>query len=615
MWMYSEDSTRIHPEDVSEDILEKWLMGITSNKDNPRGSRRVIPFDHWRQPEQALIDMYSMPNGVQEQDVEEGVSGGESGECRSDAEEDEESNKSTKDEEVDSPPHRERRSKHAHDPVSTPDLVTAPTGQSSKRPRTSSPVLIEKAPKQPKVVLPPAAKAPKATSSKLPKALPRIKVTIPTISGAATSGTSSLQYQDEEMEDAVTSNPAPPNVINLPDDDEDVALRPRKNKKATASKASQQGPTTTPTVYQSEDAGGASVTFDVPFSSELPAPSTLLVIPSVVPSHASEVQAATPGPSALFFTSYLISDNQSELAAEAIRQANVMMERMKTAHENSQAAYDASAALRSNVQKSCTLISRFAELEEKQRQLNLNLELAQQNLKKSQDEATEKMKLALEKKDSDLTAAQKEAQDKTTLADQKLASVETLEGEVTKLKSCLNESNREVTRLKKDKITLNEKLEFAVHKRNDTEAYLRTLAKKLYLMLEEFCQDFDEETGKVETGLDPIASPVCDETAMNMLRLESRVASITSYLARLKEAVSQEWKKSSALCGADVALSLVRIHCKEACEDKMAAIKVANTKKHDFQSFMETFIAAATRIADGIDLDEFVEPASPPPAE
>ena len=54
MWMYSglEDSTRIHPEDDREDILEKWLMGITSNKDNPRGSRRVIPFDHSRQPEQ-----------------------------------------------------------------------------------------------------------------------------------------------------------------------------------------------------------------------------------------------------------------------------------------------------------------------------------------------------------------------------------------------------------------------------------------------------------------------------------------------------------------------------------------------------------------------------------
>ncbi len=52
------------------------------------------------------------------------------------------------------------------------------------------------------------------------------------------------------------------------------------------------------------------------------------------------------------------------------------------------------------------------------------------------------------------------------------------------MKSCLNESNREVSRLKKDKIVLDEKLEFAVHKRNDTEAYLGTLAKKLYLMLE-----------------------------------------------------------------------------------------------------------------------------------
>ena len=127
--------------------------------------------------------MYSMPNGVQEQDVEEGASGGESGEGHSDAEEDEESDESNDDEEVDSPPRRERRSKHAHDPASAPGLVAAPTGQSSKHPKTSSPTPIKKAPKQPKVVPPPAPKAPKATSSKLPKALPRIKVTVPTISG------------------------------------------------------------------------------------------------------------------------------------------------------------------------------------------------------------------------------------------------------------------------------------------------------------------------------------------------------------------------------------------------------------------------------------------------
>ena len=93
------------------------------------------------------------------------------------------------------------------------------------------------------------------------------------------------------------------------------------------------------------------------------------------------------------------------------------------------------------------------------------------------------MKLALDKKDSDLAAAQKAAQDKTALAEKKLASVGTLEGEVTRLTSCLNEANREVTSLKKDKVVLNEKLESAIRKRNDTEAYLRTLAKKLYLVL------------------------------------------------------------------------------------------------------------------------------------
>ena len=161
----------------------------------------------------------------------------------------------------------------------------------------------------------------------------------------------------------------------------------------------------------------------------------------------------------------------------------------------------------------------------------------------------------------------------------------------------------------------------------------------------EFCQNFEEETGRIEPGLDPINSPVKDETAMNLLRPESRIDSAVDYLARLKVAMSridpalwpeavlqndiespmtrlneipdrvQEWKKSAARCGADVALSLVRVHCKEVRQDKLAAIKVANTQKHDFRTFMETFIAAATRIADGVDLDEFVEPASPPPAE
>ena len=162
------------------------------------------------------------------------------------------------------------------------------------------------------------------------------------------------------------------------------------------------------------------------------------------------------------------------------------------------------------------------------------------------------------------------------------------------------------------------------------------------IVLAEFCQNFEEETSRLEPNLEPVNSPVNDEVAMNAFRLESRVAAVVDYLARLKVATSridttlwpgetlqndleslmarlnsvpgrgQEWKKSSARCGADVALCLARVHCKDVREDKLVALRVANTKKHDFRSFMETFIAAANRIADGIDLDEFVAPSSPP---
>ena len=54
----------------------------------------------------------------------------------------------------------------------------------------------------------------------------------------------------------------------------------------------------------------------------------------------------------------------------------------------------------------------------------------------------------------------------------------------------------------------------------------------------EFCQNFEEETGRIEPGLDPINSPVKDETAMNLLRLESRIDGAVDYLALLKVAMS-----------------------------------------------------------------------------
>ena len=63
----------------------------------------------------------------------------------------------------------------------------------------------------------------------------------------------------------------------------------------------------------------------------------------------------------------------------------------------------------------------------------------------------------------------------------------------------------------------------------------------------EFCQNF-EETGWIEPGLDPINSPVKDETAMNLLRLESRIDGVVDYLARLK--VPTSWIDTALWLGA-----------------------------------------------------------------
>ena len=94
------------------------------------------------------------------------------------------------------------------------------------------------------------------------------------------------------------------------------------------------------------------------------------------------------------------------------------------------------------------------------------------------------MNQALAQKDLDLAAAQKAAEEKTALADQKLASVGKLEEENAKLKTALDEANKEATRLKKDKRALTDKVEDIARKRDDLENYLGGLAKKLFVMLE-----------------------------------------------------------------------------------------------------------------------------------
>ena len=119
-----------------------------------------------------------MPNGAQEPTEEEEGSGGESQEeWESDSDEGEEDagsdeEEEEEEEEVVEPPRTERRSKLAHDPAVERGKGVMPAGQSTKRPRTTSPALTEKASKQPR-----------AAPTKPAKALPKMRMEIPTVSG------------------------------------------------------------------------------------------------------------------------------------------------------------------------------------------------------------------------------------------------------------------------------------------------------------------------------------------------------------------------------------------------------------------------------------------------
>ena len=83
--------------------------------------------------------------------------------------------------------------------------------------------------------------------------------------------------------------------------------------------------------------------------------------------------------------------------------------------------------------------------------------------------------------------------------------------------------------------------------------------------------------------------------------LESVITRLNKVPTRVKA-----WKKSN------VALSLVRVHCKNMDEEKLKNLRVVNKKNLKFEDFMETSAETATRIDDGIDLATFVDPASPP---
>ena len=118
--------------------------------------------------------------------------------------------------------------------------------------------------------------------------------------------------------------------MSLPDDEDEAPLRVRRNRKASASKTPQSTPAPEAVARDDGEPSRASVTFAIPLTSVRPSTSTA-------------------DPPSLFATHH-VPEDQVDAAKEAVRQAGIMMEQVKVVRDASQAAYDASSALQSNVQ-------------------------------------------------------------------------------------------------------------------------------------------------------------------------------------------------------------------------------------------------------------------------
>ncbi|KAI5021535.1 hypothetical protein ZWY2020_058265 [Hordeum vulgare] len=168
MWHYSghEDSTRLHPEEVSQEIVAQWFKGITGACDYPLGSTRVLPFSAENKIRNLeWTNMHTpMPNGDQ-LDVGGESKGGSADNDYAEDSEGSEDDSEESEEEIQPPPRPESQSKHRHDPTATPSKILVSSTRNMKHDRAATTESVEKAAKQPK------PDAPKPW-----KALPRMRI-------------------------------------------------------------------------------------------------------------------------------------------------------------------------------------------------------------------------------------------------------------------------------------------------------------------------------------------------------------------------------------------------------------------------------------------------------
>ncbi|KAI4977961.1 hypothetical protein ZWY2020_014515 [Hordeum vulgare] len=189
MWHYTgpEDSAGTNVECVTGEMVESWVLNITGACENPRGARRVKPFRADNpSPNEAWTNWFSPVSNENPAEEEEAAS------------------------------------------TAPPVAPVVPSARSTKRTRDS----VAEPAGQP-------SKAAKPSGSKPRKALPRMRVTVPVTSTAATSATSPPRQGDDpmDMDNVVTSQPE---VIPVEEDDQE---RP---KQATVPVLEAVPPVTTP---------------------------------------------------------------------------------------------------------------------------------------------------------------------------------------------------------------------------------------------------------------------------------------------------------------------------------------------------------------------------------
>ena len=92
-----------------------------------------------------------------------------------------------------------------------------------------------------------------------------------------------------------------------------------------------------------------NVTFANPLTTDHPSGSTAPTPAAPVQLHSSDPVVASAPLEPSLFAAYQTPDDSPSAAKEALRQVNLVMEQVKVMHEASQVAYNASAALQTNV--------------------------------------------------------------------------------------------------------------------------------------------------------------------------------------------------------------------------------------------------------------------------